>query len=598
MEQFRVLEEVGDLFAPLAHEMAIHKERSLAVSDEMESLGFALPLGEGARVDDPDYPFTINAGRDSRLWGIGRRSPLVLGCDVTTRGWVRPSPTQDPSRRAFIECAFEQAIVRFPNSVYLKLCLLDFVAEADVKSAKKRCKGFLKADRNNLALLCRYAELEAASNNHDDAWRVFETALAMGQAEVMGVQQQTQSYAPFVRLCRCFATLLVDHGRRDRAAAVLAACAGEPWAAVSSHEGPLPPTTVARARAMYERSIAPWAAGGALTAAGRSDSIVFDALAGDLVACRVLFEYCTVGFESTVEVYERVASQLEARERSTATSDHERLECERMRESAAVLAHWHCARQREASGPALLRRMLLQGLEIYPANTTLLTLFISGEARSRIAGRVRAWFAERTRSKRCSVPVYLFAMYAELSQVLGASEHRIRATLRSFPDNPIARRCPLLWRMRLEFERARSSPDAAVLARSVFYQAVQNCPGVKSIYLDGPSRVPSLFQEAVDILQEKGLHLRTPLEEIEILGLGGDRDARSDGDDEEDEVDAVAAMAAAASRAAEEDARHDAAEAAHAADARLYAQEMHAWVDSSSTTRTDDGGRARGPRHQ
>jgi len=36
-------------------------------------------------------------------------------------------------------------------------------------------------------------------------------------------------------------------------------------------------------------------------------------------------------------------------------------------------------------------------------------------------------------------------------------------------------------------------------------------------YLDGGSRVPSVLSQALDILQEKELHLRTPLEELELL---------------------------------------------------------------------------------
>ena len=36
-------------------------------------------------------------------------------------------------------------------------------------------------------------------------------------------------------------------------------------------------------------------------------------------------------------------------------------------------------------------------------------------------------------------------------------------------------------------------------------------------YLDGASRVPSVLREGLDILQEKELHLRTPLEELELL---------------------------------------------------------------------------------
>ena len=36
------------------------------------------------------------------------------------------------------------------------------------------------------------------------------------------------------------------------------------------------------------------------------------------------------------------------------------------------------------------------------------------------------------------------------------------------------------------------------------------------MYLDGASRTPSLLNEVLEILEEKELHLRTPLEELEL----------------------------------------------------------------------------------
>lgn len=81
------------------------------------------------------------------------------------------------------------------------------------------------------------------------------------------------------------------------------------------------------------------------------------------------------------------------------------------------------------------------------------------------------------------------------------------------------RRCILLWRMYLEFERVRQAEEGAgtdARVKTVFYRAIQNCPGAKALYLDGASRAPSLLSEVLEIMEEKELHLRTPLEELEL----------------------------------------------------------------------------------
>jgi hypothetical protein len=561
-DRFRMLEEVGDLFAPLAHEIEAHKARYVA-SDIVTDFEGPVVFGH---TSNPDYPFGVNAGQDSRLWGFGRLAPLSLDSTTTERGWIRPPPILDLSRRKFIEDAFEQSIRHSPDSTYLKLSLIDFVADGGgLKAAKKCCKALLKVDRNNLHLLGRYAALEFAAGKVDDAWLVYETALAMGQQGDSHTRTFSIARPPFVWLCRGFAELLVESGRLDRAAVVLAACAGEPWASVSTITGPLPPTVVAKIRSALERAIAPWT--------GAAPAMPLGSAGCDLVACRALFEYCTVGLGASVAIYERVESSVVDHERHPTTSDADRMEYERLREGAALLIHWHGTQRRKVS-PGVLRGVLERGLDLYPANTTLLTLYVANEARSRVAGRIRARFTLWTKERRCPVVVFLFAIYAELSQAHGASVHRTRTLFSAATRDVAARRCPLLWRMHIEFERAQPSPNALEFAQTAFYRAIQNCPGTKSLYLDGPARVPSLFQEALDVLQEKELHLRTPLEEVGIL-------------EQAEAIDAAAAATAAEQWAyadLEQDREADEVEAVLAEEARRQTRETHAYLASVGGT--------------
>lgn len=552
---FRWLEEAGTLFAPLAHEMEQHKARYFAATTSVADLGVSIAYGHPTK---PDYPFGVDAGQDPRLWGFGRQTAVPFGVAATCQGWLKPSPITDPSRLAFIEDAFQQAVNKSPDSTYLKLCYIDFLAEHKPKAARKQCKGLLKTDRNNLLLLNRYAELEAAGGKISDAFRVYETAIAMGQQYAADLGVHPTQHPPFVRMCRSFAELLLRHDNLDRAAVVLAACAGESWETVDAAEQ-LPNTLVLKTKSTFEKVTAPWTTSG---------DVSFTTHASDLVACRALLEYSLHGLHPCVGIYDQVESQMQGRERLSTISDEERMACEQVREGAALLIHWHCSQRRNVS-PGVLRGVVERGLDLYPGNATLLTLFVANEAQSRVAGRIRERFSKQIRRKECPIAVFLFAIYAELSQAHGASVHRVRATFEAAATHVVARRCPLLWRMYLEFERAQPTPAAPELARAVFYRAIQNCPGVKSIYLDGPSRVPSLFQEAVDILQEKELHLRTPLEEVELIDLAGT------------DADLAAAAAVAERREAADDVEereNDEVEAVIAEEARQLNLTAHAFL--------------------
>lgn len=85
-------------------------------------------------------------------------------------------------------------------------------------------------------------------------------------------------------------------------------------------------------------------------------------------------------------------------------------------------------------------------------------------------------------------------------------------------QNPGARHCPLLWRTHLKLLaiRAREGKDVQ-RARATFYEAIRHCPSSKAIYLDGVTYFPDLLQEVNDLLVEKELLIRLPLQELDLL---------------------------------------------------------------------------------
>ena len=77
-----------------------------------------------------------------------------------------------------------------------------------------------------------------------------------------------------------------------------------------------------------------------------------------------------------------------------------------------------------------------------------------------------------------------------------------------------AQHCALLWRMYVDLEYSKGTPEAFSRAQGVFYRSLQSCPGTKVLYRDAVAILPDTLQQTLDILVEKELHLRAPLEEV------------------------------------------------------------------------------------
>ena len=495
LEQFVGLEEAGQLFAPLAHLMSTERRRHQPSPAELDRLGLpAEPVRRGPG-DDPSYPFGIEAGRDPRVWGVGE-DVNATRLRRPRSAWTRPTPGDDATKRRFVSNAFEQALLYCPGDDYLRLNLIDFLAERDLKAARKRCKKMLKeqAGRNNLLLLDRYATLELAAGSVIDAKKLYETAVAM--AKSLSAEERSRGHAT---LCRHYAEVCLDQGDNHSAVRALATFVleeGDIPGLGRSGEA-VPPTMVAKARKAFST---------------RAPGL--DPKAVDEVACHALFELATVGMDRAAAFYE---ATIKTCPRPTDPDGADTWAHEQLLEDHVHMLHWHS--RREPTPPSVLRAAVARALAAFPSNPGLLTVFIASEARCRIAARVRKHFdAVLQEAAGANSPVlFMFAVYGELSQQHGASVHRARALFGRAAADPTARRCPLLWRMALEFERAQPVAGAAEAAQAVLYRALQNCPGAKCLYLDGTSRLPSMLQEVLDIMQEKELHLRSPLEELELI---------------------------------------------------------------------------------
>ncbi|XP_059485224.1 nuclear exosome regulator NRDE2 [Neocloeon triangulifer] len=76
------------------------------------------------------------------------------------------------------------------------------------------------------------------------------------------------------------------------------------------------------------------------------------------------------------------------------------------------------------------------------------------------------------------------------------------------------RHCPLLWQLYLRYMGFKAKPEAI---RTVFYKALEDCPWVKAIYMQGARLLPEESANIQDLVVEKELRLHIAPEELELL---------------------------------------------------------------------------------
>ena len=87
--------------------------------------------------------------------------------------------------------------------------------------------------------------------------------------------------------------------------------------------------------------------------------------------------------------------------------------------------------------------------------------------------------------------------------------------------NSSSRNCPLIWRIHLKLTALRGKKpngekdDKA--ARGIFYEAIRHCPSVKVLYMDALTYFPDMLKEIHDLMSEKQILIRLPLEELNVL---------------------------------------------------------------------------------
>ncbi|XP_068194958.1 nuclear exosome regulator NRDE2 isoform X2 [Antennarius striatus] len=423
------------------------------------------------------------------------------------------------------------------------------------KSSKRVSKQLLKEpdNRSSLVLWREYAHLEWMLGNHEEARKVFSTATAIGGTK--GLRSPT-----LCEVCLLWAQLEAEGGEVRDVTASPAVCVLTRLAeGASSSSQPLAPVSILKARRSYEQALAaglealdqhgphPQAKGG-----GQEELLGEKLRLRGLAGCYALFQYLTTGIQAAHAVYMQARERMEdlhralkpdARPSSDGEADNsladlnsgyaKRLafECEALAVQHAALLRYHSSIG--VFPLATLRQTLTSALSSWPNSAPLWSVYVQMENRYHTAGRARRFFQSVTRDNGGVVP-HLFAIFAEQQrkQLVDAAlrscspdaalpilpenglSHRICGLFESTIATQMGSHCPLPWRMYIHFLVSDGRVDQAM---RIFYRALQNIPWDKGLYLDGVQLFPDHLQEFVDVMTEKELRLRLPLEELDIL---------------------------------------------------------------------------------
>ena len=88
---------------------------------------------------------------------------------------------------------------------------------------------------------------------------------------------------------------------------------------------------------------------------------------------------------------------------------------------------------------------------------------------------------------------------------------------RSLVDQSEGRHCPLLWRLLVYWSAVASSSTNDRDDQIPTDEALAACPASKAVALQCVSCRPCTLQDATRIMQERGLRVRLPLQELQLL---------------------------------------------------------------------------------
>ncbi|XP_054828308.1 nuclear exosome regulator NRDE2 isoform X2 [Eublepharis macularius] len=392
------------------------------------------------------------------------------------------------------------------------------------KKSKKLAKNLLKAheNRSNLSLWQLYAYLEWLLGNTEDARKVFDTALSM--AGTVGIKNpQCCTISLFYAELEAELLGRLEGALESRATHVLTRLTEKgPYVPYS---GQILSVSILKARKTYEHMLQDYLNE---SSAPDQEQTSSSKHLVSLVGCYTLFQYITLGIDSAVLIYRQVCEKLKGERLSSSQSLNKALEALTLMHTS--LLRYHMKTSVYPLRP--LREVLSEALKMYPSNQSLWRAYIQIQSKSHNASQARRFFDGVTRSTKSLEP-WLFAIRAELmrKELVESVQrvatgnvyatvpetgltNRIKALFERAIETENGAHCPLLWRLYIYFMISLGDKEKS---KGLFYRALQNCPWTKVLYMDAIDYFPDMLQEILDLMTEKELRVRVPIEELELL---------------------------------------------------------------------------------
>jgi tetratricopeptide (TPR) repeat protein len=250
--------------------------------------------------------------------------------------------------------------------------------------------------------------------------------------------------------------------------------------------------------------------------------------------CHAYFEYLSRGLQPASSVFDDIISSRETQLSSSSSpspdySDQElrtqNLDLHTLyRHQVALLLHHSESRPMP---PTLLWGVLERALAVFPDDPFFLSAYTDSQQPLYLMGKLRKYFDSHAPRAQTVLP-WLHAVRAEVARygrlregemegetdVPAGLVNRIRALLNRAIQSVNGRGCPLLWRLAMSFEVEQHRMSEA---KALFYQAIQYCPGAKVVYWDTVRHFPTELGRVLEVMEERELRIRAPLEEVQML---------------------------------------------------------------------------------
>ncbi|KAL4266607.1 NRDE2 family protein [Pleurotus pulmonarius] len=239
-----------------------------------------------------------------------------------------------------------------------------------------------------------------------------------------------------------------------------------------------------------------------------------------------------------------LSAALEIFDRYKADVDIDDVARESLTVASILMTYRYGVVLRNPMPPVLLRDRATSALESYGSNSLVLAMFLEAEKGQGVWGRVRSILGDEAAGnghwKEKDVARRVEEVWIagwEKGRWLGEVE-RTRKGLAGATESERTRASYVIWRVYLEFEIRVGQLERA---KKLLYRAIGDCPLAKELYLlaFGPLRkvyTPSELNAFADTMAERGLRLRSGLDEALSGWKGGDSDEESHGS-EMDEIE-------------------------------------------------------------